>query len=165
MKKNSRNGRPARNGKPRRVVSVRRERNLPPRKAPAALIRRAVRRTLERQAFRKDCSVAVILAGEETLARLNARFRGVERPTDVLSFPSKAVDPETGLLHLGDVVISLPRAARQAAAHGKTLTSEILLLAVHGTLHLLGHDHERASEKRRMWRAQREILKELAEKP
>jgi probable rRNA maturation factor len=164
MKRSSRNGRPARNVEPVRVIAIRRERNLP-QKVSAAAVRRAVRRTLDRRGFRKACSLTLILAGEETLARLNARFRGVARATDVLSFPSMAVDPETDLLHLGDIVICLPQAARQAAARKQTLESEVFLLAVHGTLHLLGHDHAQAEEKKRMWRAQREILKELAENP
>jgi probable rRNA maturation factor len=103
-----------------------------------------------------------MLAGEETLAALNARYRGVERATDVLSFSAGAVDPETGLFHLGDIAISLPRAARQAAARQAPLEREVMLLAVHGTLHLLGHDHEKPDDKRKMWRAQRQILKEVA---
>ncbi len=138
---------------------IRRERHQT-RKVPIAAIRRVVRQTLDHQSFRKACSLSLILAGEETLASLNARYRGVAHATDVLSFPSKIVDPETALLHLGDIVISLPRAARQAAARRKTLEKEVLLLAVHGTLHLLGHDHEHAVEKKRMWKAQKEILKE-----
>jgi probable rRNA maturation factor len=140
---------------------IRRERGQT-RKVSIAAVRRAVRRTLDHLSFRKDCSLSLILAGEETLASLNARYRGVAHATDVLSFPSKIVDPETALLHLGDIVISLPRAAGQAAARGKTLEKEVLLLTVHGTLHLLGYDHENAAEKKRMWKAQNEILKELA---
>jgi probable rRNA maturation factor len=121
-----------------------------------------VRRTLAHQSFAEDCSIALILAGEETVLSLNARFRGAAHATDVLSFPSKAIDPETARLHLGDIIISLPQAARQAAARRRTLEKEVLLLAVHGTLHLLGHDHENTAGKNRMWKAQREILKEPA---
>jgi probable rRNA maturation factor len=141
-------------------VTVRREGGLR-RKASAAAVRRAVRRTLEHEAFRKPCSVSVLLAGEKTLAALNTRFRGVRRATDVLAFPVRQSDPETGLLHLGEIVISLPRAARQAAERRQSAERELLLLAVHGTLHLLGHDHAKASEKKRMWRAQEEILQTL----
>jgi len=105
--------------------------------------------------------VSVFLAGEETLTALNNRYRGVNRATDVLSFAAGNTDPETGLFHLGEIVISLPRAARQASARAHPLQREISLLAVHGTLHLLGHDHAKAAGKKRMWRAQREILKNL----
>jgi len=160
MKRNSRNGPPARSADPRRVIAIRRERGLPW-KVSAAAIRRAARRTLDHQAFRRACSLSLVLAGEKTLAALNTRYRGVARATDVLSFPSRIVDRETGLLHLGDIVLSLPRAVRQAAARHAPLETEILLLAIHGTLHLLGHDHEKAAEKKRMWQAQKQILKEV----
>jgi probable rRNA maturation factor len=150
----------AENAEPRRVILVRRERNLR-RPVSAAAVRRAVRRTLEAEACREDCSVSVFLAGDETVACLNATFRGVARTTDVLSFSACNVDPETGLVHLGDIVISLPAAARQASGRQPAFEHEVLLLAVHGTLHLLGHDHARVAGKRRMWRAQKQILKEL----
>ncbi len=145
---------------PRREIRIRRERNL---RLPvsAAAVRRAVRRTLEAEDCRKGCSVSVLLASDKTVACLNANFRGVARTTDVLSFSAGLRDPETGLVHLGDIVLSLPRAAAQAAARHAPLEHEVLLLAVHGTLHLLGHDHARAAEKKRMWRAQNQILKEL----
>jgi probable rRNA maturation factor len=162
MKKNSRKKPPrTRKGEPCRVILVRRERNLR-RPVSTAAVRRAVRATLEAEACRKDCSLSILLAGEETITSLNASFRGIPRPTDVLSFSANIVDPETELFHLGDIVISLPHAARQAAARRATLETEVLLLAVHGTLHLLGHDHARIAGKRRMWRTQNLILKELA---
>jgi probable rRNA maturation factor len=82
---------------------------------------------------------AVRLAGDRTLRRLNREFRGRDTVTDVLSFPGEA-GPEG--LHLGDVVISIPAARRQAAAAGHTAARELRLLALHGLLHCLGHDHE-----------------------
>lgn len=84
-------------------------------------------------------SFAVRLAGDPTLRRLNREFRGRAEVTDVLSFPGEA-GPEG--LHLGDVVISIPAARRQAAAAGHTAARELRLLALHGLLHCLGHDHE-----------------------
>jgi|WetSurMetagenome_2_1015567.scaffolds.fasta_scaffold149508_2 probable rRNA maturation factor len=161
MKKNSLPKPPrAVKAEPRRAILIRRERNLR-RRVSTAAVRRAVLRTLESEAFRKACSISIVLAADETVARLNARYRGIARPTDVLSFSANVVDPHTRLLHLGDIIIALPCAARQAAARQATLESEILLLAVHGTLHLLGHDHAQATAKRRMWRAQKLILQEL----
>jgi probable rRNA maturation factor len=142
------------------VITVRREKGLR-RKVSVSAIRRAVRAALEHQSFRRDCSVSLVLAGEETVKALNTRFRGILRATDVLSFSAKRVDPETGLFHLGEIILSLPRAARQASARNAPLERELLLLAVHGTLHLLGHDHENAAGKKRMWAAQRQILKEV----
>jgi probable rRNA maturation factor len=145
-------------------VTVRRERGVGP-GVSAAAVRRAVRCTLERRAVRGECSVSILLAGDETVATLNARYRGIRRPTDVLSFSAKVADPETRIRHLGEIVISLPRAARQAADRGAAPESEVLLLAVHGTLHLLGMDHADAAGKRKMWAAQREILSELGTEP
>jgi probable rRNA maturation factor len=150
-----------RKAEPARLVTVRRERNLGV-KISAAAVRRAVRRTLAQRSFRGAAAVTVLLAGDATLAELNARYRGIPRPTDVLSFSSRLADPETGIRLLGDVVISLPRASQQAAARKATVESEVLLLAVHGTLHLLGLDHADPEGKKGMWKAQREILKEIS---
>ncbi|MBN1438398.1 MAG: rRNA maturation RNase YbeY [Anaerolineales bacterium] len=161
MKRKPKHARPARSVEVRRTILIRREPRLAG-KVTAAAVRRAVLRALEHQSFREDCSISLVLAGEETVARLNARYRGVPQATDVLAFPSRVVDPQTAVRHLGDVLICLPRAAAQASARGKTLEDEVLLLAVHGTLHLLGHDHHTARKKKRMWDAQKQILKEPA---
>lgn len=84
----------------------------------------------------------VLLCGDATMRRLNREFRGKDRTTDVLSFPSGSGDAPEGGRHLGDIAISVPRAARQAAAAGHTLRREVAILALHGFLHLLGYDHE-----------------------
>jgi probable rRNA maturation factor len=81
--------------------------------------------------------LAVVLAGDRTLRSLNARYRGKDKPTDVLSFPGPG-----GQEGLGDVVISLETAARNARALGRTLPQEVDVLALHGFLHVLGYDHE-----------------------
>jgi probable rRNA maturation factor len=88
-------------------------------------------------------------------------YLGVDAPTDVLSFPASESDPETGLPYLGDILISIPRAAQQAQAAGHSVEAEVQLLVVHGTLHLLGHDHAEAEEKTRMWNAQAEVMSRL----
>lgn len=84
-------------------------------------------------------SVGIRLAGDRTLRRLNRDFRGKDKSTDVLSFPGEET-PEGR--HLGDIVVSIPTAARQAAERGATLLEEVKLLLLHGVLHCLGHDHE-----------------------
>lgn len=84
-------------------------------------------------------SVAVRFAGDRAMQRLNRDFRGKDKPTDVLSFPGEE-SPEGR--HLGDIVISIPTAERQAAERGATLLDEVKLLLLHGVLHCLGHDHE-----------------------
>ena len=83
--------------------------------------------------------VEVLLADDSTLRRLNRSFRGKNKPTDVLSFPSP---PEVAALHAGDLAISLETAARQAAAYGHSLRDEVRILLLHGLLHLSGLDHE-----------------------
>lgn len=82
--------------------------------------------------------VALVLGTDRLVRDLNRRFRGVDRATDVLSFPT-AGDPGRG----GDVVISLAAAARQAQQYGHALGAEVRVLALHGLLHLAGYDHER----------------------
>lgn len=84
-------------------------------------------------------TLALRLVGDRTMGRLNRDFRGRTGTTDVLSFPG-AASPEGA--HLGDIVISVPRASRQAGERGHAVAREIRLLALHGVLHCLGHDHE-----------------------
>ena len=88
-------------------------------------------------------AMGVGLVGDRTMRALNRRHRAKDATTDVLSFPAgPAPDPE-GLRHLGDVLISVPQAARQARAAGHPLDRELRVLLLHGYLHLLGYDHER----------------------
>ena len=96
------------------------------------------------------------------MARLNGEWRGRERPTDVLSFSllEGAHARHRGGL-LGDVVIGLWVAARQARAGGRSLDEELCRLLIHGVLHLLGHDHEVAAEARRMRAEERRLRREV----
>ena len=89
------------------------------------------------RALRVRGEVSLVLAGDRLLHRLNRDFRGKDRPTDVLSFPG-----DGGEAGLGDVVISVETAARNARALGRPLAQEIDVLALHGFLHVLGYDHE-----------------------
>ncbi len=77
----------------------------------------------------------------DSMAQLNGRWRGKERPTDVISFPSNTRDPD-GETHLGDIAICLDVARDQAREQGHDLTQEVALLALHGLLHIMGYDHE-----------------------
>ena len=85
--------------------------------------------------------VSVLLTGDEQLRAMNRQFRGVDKPTDVLSFPALQESANCG--QGGDLAISLETAAIQAADHGHTLQTEIKVLILHGLLHLAGYDHER----------------------
>lgn len=108
-----------------------------------------------------QADVSIILSGDERLRELNSQFLGIDSTTDVLSFPSGDIDPDTGCLYLGDIIISLPRAELQAAAGKHPVEDELTLLVVHGMLHLLGYDHADPDEKARMWSKQSEILDHL----
>ncbi len=110
-----------------------------------------------------DADLSVVIEDDARLHQLNRDFLGIDAPTDVLSFPSGegVVDPETDQPYLGDVIISYPRAVEQAKAAGHSTLDELQLLVVHGTLHLLGHDHAEPDEKERMWAAQIAVLERL----
>ncbi len=105
--------------------------------------------------------LTVVLTSDAQLRELNLRYLGIDAPTDVLSFPSSEIDPETRASYLGDVLISVPRAEAQARAAGHPLEAEVQLLVVHGVLHLLGYDHQHAADKARMWSAQAKALERL----
>jgi len=108
-----------------------------------------------------DGDLSIVLTDDVQLHELNRDYLGIDAPTDVLSFPASEIDPETARHYLGDILISVPRAAKQAEIAGHALEAEVQLLAVHGALHLLGYDHAEADEKARMWKAQAEVLERL----
>lgn len=107
------------------------------------------------------CQLTIVLTSDEAIRDLNRRFLGEDATTDVLAFPDGSHDEESGRLHLGDVVIAVPCARRQAETSGNTLIDELRLLVVHATLHLLGHDHDETARRDRMWGAQHAILERL----
>ena len=131
------------------------------------LIEYAVRGALSCLGFERDCSVSVTLTDDEHIHSLNREYRGVDRPTDVLSFPMFAFDgtdepPAGEAFSLGDIVISVERALAQAKEYGHSVRREIAFLAVHSTLHLLGWDHETSpDDERQMFAKQDEIMKTL----
>lgn len=118
-------------------------------------LRRAVRAALKTE--QRDGAVTLLLAGDATLQRLNRDFRGMDKPTNVLSFPA-APNPEH---HLGDIAIAHETATREAQAVGKAFADHVLHLAVHGTLHLLGYDHESAQDAAVMEPKETQILAAL----
>jgi probable rRNA maturation factor len=126
-----------------------------------ALLERAALLTLEVESASTDSDLTIVLTDDAQLHELNRDYLGVDAPTDVLSFPADEEDPETGIRYLGDILVSIPRAKQQAEEAGHPLEAEAQLLVVHGTLHLLGHDHAEADEKARMWQAQAEVMSKL----
>lgn len=129
----------------------------------AAALRTAVTVTLRHEKVKPPVEITLLITDDEQLQTLNKAYRGIDKPTDVLSF--EAGDAMPGMkedeAYLGDIVISLPTAERQAKEGGHSLKAELQLLTVHGTLHLLGYDHEEPDEKDRMWWAQASILAQL----
>lgn len=130
------------------------------------LIRRAIEATLDYEQYANPCEVSVTLTNNEEIHKLNLQYRGVDRPTDVLSFPlfdyegvseEPPVDELMGML--GDIVLSLEQARLQAEEYGHSFSREIAFLTVHSMLHLLGYDHETGEEDETdMRRRQSEIM-------
>jgi probable rRNA maturation factor len=125
------------------------------------LVRRARRVLAELGA--RDAELSLVLAADPEMAELNARFRGRARPTDVLSFSLLEGEgrEHRGAL-LGDVVIGVEVAARQARRARRSLDDEAARLLIHGVLHLLGWDHEREDEARAMRAQERRLWRDLA---
>ncbi len=109
-----------------------------------------------------DAELSIMLCDDATIWPLNRDYRGKDRPTDVLAFAQREGTPVPGQEHvLGDVVISVETAARQAAERGHTTAHELRVLLVHGICHLLGYDHEQDDEAEVMEAKEREILRVL----
>ena len=128
------------------------------RRALTALARRAL--TAEAAPVPAQLSIAII--DDETVRELNRRYRGVDAPTDVLSFDLEDGDafvaPPEGARQLGEIVISYPTAARQADEAGHAIDEELAHLLVHGVLHLLGYDHGSPKEARAMHEREEALL-------
>lgn len=126
-------------------------------------VERIANALLGRERLPGNLEVSVLFADNETVRQLNREYRGIDAPTDVLSFPlaeraeleAAAEDAE---VLLGDVVISVDRAREQARELGHPLKRELALLLAHGLLHLVGYDHDSPAEWERMHQAEREVL-------
>ena len=137
-------------------------------------IETVIRAALEAQQVKLPCEISVLLTDDEGIHQINLDMREVDRPTDVLSFPmfdlepgvppegEEYLDPATDLCPLGDMCISLERAAAQAQEFGHSLEREICYLTVHSVLHLLGYDHlDEGPMKAQMREREEAILSEL----
>ena len=127
-------------------------------------VRDAVLTTLMRMGFAYDASLSVTFCDNAYIKKLNAKYRGVDKHTDVLSFPmyedgNFEIEECISGAVLGDIVISLERAKEQAKELGNTFLHEVAFLTVHSMLHLLGYDHERSeAEDAEQCRLQKEII-------
>ena len=108
--------------------------------------------------------VSIVLTDDETIHAYNREYRDVDRATDVLSFPADEGDEILSIPDdfLGDIMISVPRAAEQGAALGHSTERELMFLTVHGVLHLLGFDHMRPEDETVMLEHQRRIMSAIA---
>ena len=132
------------------------------------LVRHAVLASLEYEGFGADTELSVTFTDNEGIRAINAEYRGIDAPTDVLSFPLtdyEGVDfpvADEPCSSLGDIVISLERANEQAEQFGHSFEREVAFLTVHSMLHLLGYDHVNSDEEdAEMRRRQREILESM----
>lgn len=130
-------------------------------------VEQVVCQTLEVTKFEGACEVSVLLTDESKIRELNHDYRGIDRPTDVLSFAFEdgaMMSPPPGVPRmLGDVIIALPVLEKQAASNGVTLPRECAWALCHGTLHLLGYDHESDEEDEAMRALERQVLEKLDE--
>ena len=130
------------------------------------LIRRCCQAVLTTEHFGKDAEVSVSFVSNSEIKNLNKIYRNKDSVTDVLSFPLTSSDgtveinPETGAVQLGDVVISLETAVKQAQNYGHSLEREVGFLTVHSMLHLLGYDHETSQLDQRIMREKEESVLE-----
>lgn len=136
------------------------------------IIKKAMAGALETEGVDEDCEINVLLTDDEGIWSINREFRGVDRPTDVLSFPMNELtegrfdadmcerDPESGLILLGDMALSLEHARAQGEEYGHGEEHEIAYLAVHSTLHLLGYDHIDEGERKKLMRAREKLIME-----
>lgn len=125
-----------------------------------------------------EAEINILLTNDEQIRTINREYRGIDAPTDVLSFPgidyvipgdfsgleeeiASYFHPETGELLLGDIVISLERAKQQAIEYGHSLKRELAFLTVHSMFHLFGYDHMEEEKRKLMEDKQREVLEKL----
>jgi probable rRNA maturation factor len=116
----------------------------------------------------EDAEMSILMTGQEYILELNNEYLHADHDTDVLSFAMQEneegmdfVVPDDGIRHIGEVVISYPQAEIQAKEHGHSAMKETAILLVHGTLHLLGYDHDIEERKTVMWKHTDDIIEEL----
>jgi rRNA maturation RNase YbeY len=119
-------------------------------------------RAILRDVGEASAELGIMFVGDQRMRGLNRRYRGKDRTTDVLAFAMREA-PNSAAGLLGDVVIAVPTAVRQAKQGQRSLEEELIVLLIHGILHLCGYDHERSEkEARRMHRRERMILRTIA---
>ena len=137
----------------------------------SSIIRKCIQETLRAEGISTKCEINVLVTDDKGIQTINRESRQIDRPTDVLSFPMFQLeagnppqdweefdDPETGLVPLGDMCISLERAVAQAREFGHSVRREVGYLTIHSMLHLLGYDHLDEGEQKRQMRGREESI-------
>ena len=138
-------------------------------KTTCAFIRKVIRAALAAEGMDAACEINVLLTNDEGIHAINLEMRNVDRATDVLSFPEfdlapgelpdeEDADPGTGLIPLGDMVISMEHVAAQAKEYGHSKQRELAYLVTHSVLHLLGYDHLDEAEQKKQMRGREEAI-------
>lgn len=133
------------------------------RKVSSARLRQAVHAAFESADQLQQGELTIVITNDQRVRELNRLYRGVDAPTDVLAFShiggaENLIHSPTVPVYFGDILISYPRAVEQATSYAHPVEEELLLLVIHGALHLLGYDHERAGDKEAMWQIQSTAL-------
>lgn len=143
-----------------------------------ALIKKVIEACMDFEACPYEAEVSILLTDDISIQEINREYRNMDKPTDVLSFPATdfqtpsdfanieeehpdSFHPETGELLLGDIVISVERAIKQAEEYGHSIEREIAFLIAHSMFHLFGYDHMEEEERRLMEDKQRQVLDKL----
>jgi probable rRNA maturation factor len=122
------------------------------------VVRRAIAQAAAATRSTGGAELAIVLTDDSAIRALNRDWRGIDKATNVLSFPAKNGGPQP---HLGDIVLAYETIAREAKSEHKPFAHHVAHLAVHGFLHLVGYDHERDKDARQMEQAERDILRQL----
>jgi len=140
------------------------QKKIPVEKELLDVVTRAARMVMKDEQ-RGNSELSIVFADDEFIRKLNLDYRGIDTATDVLSFPQsgeeEVINENMKEDLLGDVVISLETAARQAEEYGHSLCREAVFLVVHGTLHLLGYDHEDEEDRKKMRSREKAALAKL----
>jgi len=159
----------------RHRIYVRHIKGLVQERLSIPLIKHCIRTTLNHEGVDRNCEVSVLVTDDRGIRKINAEYRKIDAATDVLSFPMSEfiapgwdpdgifdTDPDTGVVPLGDIVISAGKVRIQASENDQTCERETAYLIIHSTLHLLGYDHtDEAEGKRQMRKREEEILEKL----
>jgi len=138
-----------------------------------ALLKRAVEQTLSACGVYLPVELGLVITCDDTVHALNKNYRGIDDTTDVLAFALKEtldggaenfVLPPDDTSHLGEVIISYPQAERQADERGHSVEREIVVLVIHGVLHLLGYDHDHAEAEQRMRAMEVDVLSKIEDR-